>query len=105
MDFQHRVAAWMAVRILTEQDVSPPWDLSATTVFEFFRCETELPVDDLLVGTSDGGFIYGQIKRKVDLSPREDSDLASVLGQFVRQFLACQTGTSSARPWEQPLDP
>ena len=63
MDFQHRVAAWMAVRILAEQDASPPWNLSANTTFEFLRCETELPIDDLYVGTNDGGFIFVQVKR------------------------------------------
>jgi hypothetical protein len=55
IDYQNRVAAWMAVRILAEQDASPPWNLLDNVTLEFLRCETEQPVDDLLVGTSEGG--------------------------------------------------
>lgn len=105
MDFQHRVAAWAAVRILAEQDASPPWDLPATTTLESLRCETEQPADDILVGTSAPGFAFVQAKRTLQLSKNPGSDLASALDQFVRQFIACQGATTAARPWERPLDP
>jgi hypothetical protein len=65
INFQNRVAAWLAVRILAEQNASPIWDLSTSSTLEFLRCETEQPVDDVMVGTSDGGHAFIQVKRSV----------------------------------------
>ena len=48
MNFQYRVTAWVAVRILAEKELSLPWDLPEGTTLEWLRCETEQPVDDLL---------------------------------------------------------
>lgn len=104
MDFQYRVTAWVAALILAEKDASPPWGLPAGTTLEWFRCQTEHPVDDLLVGTSAEGLVFGQIKRNLKLSPAPDSDLASALDQFVRQFVACRAETSGTRAWNRPLD-
>jgi hypothetical protein len=105
MDFQHRVTAWVAVRILAEKEVSLPWDLPVTAMLEWLRCETEQPVDDLLVGTSDGGLVFSQIKHTLQLSASANSDLASAFSQFVRQFVAYRATSSGKRPWERPLDP
>ena len=105
MDFQHRVTAWVAVRILAEKDGSLPWDLPGTATLEWLRCETEQPVDDLLVGTSDGGLVFSQIKHTLQLSASANSDLASAFGQFVRQFVAYRATSPGKRPWERPLDP
>ncbi len=104
-NFQHRVTAWVAAHILAERVASPPWGLSADTTLEWLRCETEQPVDDLLVGTSGNGLIFVQIKRSLSLSKRENSDLASSLGQFVRQFIACRNKTGGPNPTDRPLDP
>jgi hypothetical protein len=38
MDFQYRVTAWVAVRILAEKEVSLPWDLPVTATLEWLRC-------------------------------------------------------------------
>lgn len=105
MNFQYRVTAWVAVEILAEKGASSPWSLPEGTALEWLRCETEQPVDDLLVGTSGGGFVFSQIKHTLRLSKAADSDLASVLDQFVRQFIANRAGSSKGRPWERPLDP
>ncbi|GIX08262.1 MAG: hypothetical protein KatS3mg115_2665 [Candidatus Poribacteria bacterium] len=105
MEFQHRVAAWVAAYILAEKDVSPPWDLPEGTTLEWLRCETEQPVDDLLVGTSANGLVFAQIKRTLQLSQSPDSDLASALDQVVRQFIACANSEGGSRPWDRPLDP
>jgi len=43
LNFQNRVAAWVAVRILAEQDASPPWDLPANLSLKFLRCEMNSP--------------------------------------------------------------
>ncbi|MCD4770325.1 MAG: hypothetical protein K8R35_09175, partial [Bacteroidales bacterium] len=104
MAFQHRVSAWIAVRILAEKDASPLWNLSTATTLKYLRCETEQPVDDLLIGTSNEGFIFCQIKHSLNLSTSAKSILSSVLEQFVRQFIAYRESTSGKRPWERPLD-
>ena len=104
MDYQNRVAAWVAVRILTEQESAPPWDLSSDTTLEFIRCETEQPVDDLLVGTSHQGHIFVQVKHSLNLSSSSDSPFASVIDQFVRQFIAHRGINHKNHPWERPLD-
>lgn len=105
MDFQHRVAGWVAAHILAEKDATQPWDLPTGTTLEWLRCETEQPVDDLLVGTSSNGLIFAQIKRTLQLSEAADSDLASAFDQFVRQFVACRAKCTGPQPWDRPLDP
>jgi len=106
MDFQHRVAAWVAVYVLAEKAASPPWSLPADTVLEWFRCETEQPVDDLLVGTSGSGLVFSQTKRKLRLSSSQaGSDLASALDQFVRQFTTCRNKSGGSHATDRPLDP
>jgi hypothetical protein len=104
MDFQHRVAAWVAVHILAEKDATPPWDLPTGTTLEWLRCEKEQPVDDLLTGTSGNGLIFAQIKRTLQISEAAGSDLASALDQFVRQFIACRAKGIGTQPWDRPLD-
>lgn len=104
MDFQNRVAAWFSTLILAETSSTPPLDLAEGTTLEWFRCETEQPVDDLLIGTSANGLLFGQAKRTVDLSESKESDLSSTLDQFVRQFLACREKRSGTQPWDRPLE-
>lgn len=98
MDFQHRVAAWATVHILAEKGAALPWSLPSDTTLEFIRCETEYPVDDLLFGTSAGGFVFAQVKRSLTLSNSSDSDLASALDQFIRQFIALREEGSDKLP-------
>ncbi|MFP4029734.1 MAG: hypothetical protein ACLFWL_18300 [Candidatus Brocadiia bacterium] len=69
--FQNRIAAWAAVHILAEESVSIPWDLRASTTLESLRCETEHPVDDLLIRTSEDGNIYVQAKHSINLGRKE----------------------------------
>lgn len=105
MEFQHRVAAWVAAHILAEKEATPPWDLPAGATLEWLRCETDEPVDDLLVGTSANGLVFAQVKRTLQLSEAADSVLASVLDQFVRQFVTCRGKVAGSQPWDRPLDP
>jgi hypothetical protein len=63
MAFQHRVAAWLAVRILADINVGPLWEWPNSSAIEFIRCETEQPVDDMMVGSSDGRLAFIQVKR------------------------------------------
>jgi hypothetical protein len=93
MDYQFRVAAWAAVRILAEQDASLLWDLPVGTVLESVRCEagssdidSGVAVDDIILQTSSGGRIYIQAKRTLQLSSLPTSELGKTIEQFVRQF-------------------
>ena len=106
-DYQNRVAAWLAVRILAESAVAAPWSLTDTdTTLEFIRCETDQPVDDILALTSKGGFLFFQVKKNVDLSKKSDSSIASAASQFVSQYLASRSDTNKAtRLWDRSLDP
>lgn len=105
MDFQHRVAAWVAAHVLAEKSATAPWDLPADTSLEWLRCETEQPVDDLLVGTSGSGLVFAQIKRSLTCSSDPSSDLASALDQFVRQFITCRNKSGGSSSTDRPLDP
>jgi hypothetical protein len=103
--FQTRVVAYYSVIILAESEGAPPLGLPANLTLDYVRCETGAPVDDFLVGTSDGGHIFGQAKRTVTLSRKPDSELASVVAQFVRQYLANRDQQNPLRPWNAPLHP
>lgn len=105
MNYQYRVTAWVAVQVLAEKEMSPPWELHSGTTLEWLRCETEQPVDDLMVGTSEGGLIFSQVKHTLQLSASASSDLASALEQCVRQYIVHTSGPAGPRLWEWPLDP
>lgn len=105
LNYQNRVAAWFCTRILAEHDSVPLWNLQANTTFEFLRCETEQPVDDILVGTSAGGFIFINVKHTVKANKQTDSPLGSVINQFVRQYTAYSERLKGERLWERKLNP
>jgi hypothetical protein len=58
INFQNRAAAWVATRILCDLARTPIFGL--TVVPLLLRCETEQPVDDLLVGSRTDCFAYAQ---------------------------------------------
>ena len=103
INYQDRVAAWLAVRVLAEENATPPWDLPGSTTLEFLRCETPEPVDDVLVGTSTSGHAFIQAKHSISFGATDASDFASVIDQFVRQFHAHPT-LSRIPAWHRPLD-
>jgi hypothetical protein len=103
ISYQNRVAAWFAVRILAEEAVSRPWDFPERP--EFLRCETEQPVDDLLLGLSGSAFAFVQVKHRLRLETDEASPLGETLNQFVRQFLVPRSLAKVNHPWERPLTP
>ena len=90
IDYQARVTAWAAVRLLAEKDAEAPFDLKAPLAR--MACEVAGPVDDLIVTTDSGCTAYVQVKRTVLLSKIRHragrlAPLASAVDQFVRQFL------------------
>jgi hypothetical protein len=103
ISFQNRVAAWVAVRILCDVACTPIFGLAAIPTL--FRCETEQPVDDLLVGSRIDSFAYAQIKHSIDLSDSPSSPLADVIDQFQRQILANRGNSAQQRPWDRKPDP
>jgi hypothetical protein len=88
INFQNRVAAWVAVRILCESSGSGIFGLAG--IPSLVRCETEQPVDDLLVGTSASSFAFVNVKHSLDLS----SAANSTLGTVVHQIRATDLGLS-----------
>jgi hypothetical protein len=85
-DFQNRVGAWIATRILAEEGSRVPWDLPAEVTLTSLRVETDRPVDDLFVSTSAGGEVFLQVKHSLSLSADEGSPFASAVAQMVRQY-------------------
>ena len=65
----------------------------------WLRFETEAPVDDLLVKTTDGGFVAIQAKTTISLSndPRSpwarQSRSSSAIGSFASKATAAWNGT------------
>jgi hypothetical protein len=98
INFQNRVAAWVAVRILCESSGAGIFGLAG--IPSLVRCETEQPVDDLLVGTSASSFAFLNVKHSLDLSSAANSTLGTVVHQFVRQILTFR-GAQGSRPWER----
>jgi len=60
-----------------------------------------MPLNDLLVGYSDGRLSFEQAKHSITLSSKNDTPFASVVDQFVRQFIHGQDANSIHR--RQPL--
>ena len=85
-NYQNRVAAWIAVQILAEQDVTPPWSLPDTVTLEALHAEAPHPIDDLSVYTSAGGKALAQAKHAVDLGTTTASQLGGTIAQFVHEF-------------------
>lgn len=71
---------------------------------EWIRFETEAPVDDLLIKTSDGGYVAVQAKTTVSRSEDLGSPLGKTVLQFVRHWFVAQQGDGSME-WNRPLDP
>ncbi|MFJ7297807.1 NACHT domain-containing protein [Streptomyces collinus] len=85
-DYQHRVAAWLAVTAVAAS-ASPGVQGLWTGTVERIACETGEPVDDCRVRTSDGRTLAIQAKRSITLSKSEESELGKTVAQFVEQHL------------------
>jgi hypothetical protein len=101
--FQAEVGASFAVYLLAERRLSERCGLGNAHI-QSLRFETEAPVDDILIETDLGGWIFVQAKSTLSLSGSSDSELGSVADQIVRQWHACAQG-SGQRGWDRPLEP
>ena len=101
INFQNRVAASICVNILAER---PALSIGPDGAAAYARFETPEPIDDILAGSAKGGHAFVQAKRTLSLSSAEDSELASVIDQFVRQYVSVG-GAPDTRPWRsRPLN-
>ncbi len=99
--FQNRVAAWYAARILTSRP--PAVDLAHLGAS--LRCQVDDPVDDVFVALQGGGSLFIQAKRSISVSEKSGSDFASVISQFVRQYLKSRAAAASTGAAHRVLDP
>jgi hypothetical protein len=100
--FQQSLAAMASTWMLADAPIDPRFGLGQAKPI-WLRLETNAPVDDLLVATSDGGFVAFQAKTSLSLSRKPDSAFAKTVGQFARQWLAARAGSGEAG-WDRPLD-
>lgn len=68
----------------------------------YVALESGESVDDILAETTLGWHVFVQAKRKLSLSSLEISDLASVVGQILRQINS--PIEPEKRPWSRLLD-
>ncbi len=96
------LGALFAGWLLADERIDASFSLGDAKL-KWLRFETEAPVDDILVATTNEGFLAIQAKTMVSLS----ADLASAFGktikQFVRHWLTCRDGDTSL-DWNRPLD-
>src|SRR5688572_20896301 len=88
--FQALVGARIAARLLAEADVGSLFALPAGERAEFLRFETEQPVDDILVQTTNSGRVVLQVTTNLSVSTQPNSKFYSVFQQFTRQWIASQ---------------
>ena len=101
VSFQAQVGALFAVHLLAERRVDGRLELGDVRV-RSVRFETEAPVDDILVETDSGGWIFVQAKTRLTLSATPNSEMGNIAGQIVKQYHACAQG-DGARGWNRPL--
>ena len=101
--FQQQVGAVIGTWLLAARPLDHRLDLGEAKP-EWMRFETEAPVDDILVGTSDDGIVAIQAKTSISLSKKPDSEFRKTVSQFVRHWLACRDGDGSLI-WNRRLEP
>ena len=102
VNFQNRVAAWVCTHILAERSALP---IGPAGVPAYARFETPEPVDDILIGTTTDGRSFVQAKRTINLSRASDSEFASAIDQFVRQYLSNLQSSGVEAQHRNPLSP
>jgi hypothetical protein len=87
-DYQSRVTAWFAVRMLAGERASGIRGLYRGPVLDLV-CETRDEVDDCRVGLPDDVLLL-QAKHSIKLEQNETSPLGHTVAQFIRQHLASE---------------
>ena len=103
ISFQDSVGTLFAAWLLSGRAIDRRLALGNATVASL-AAEADSPVDDLLVATSDGGYVAVQAKTGLSLSDRRDSRFHETIEQFVDHWLASARGEGDLG-WDRPLDP
>lgn len=103
IQFQQRLGALIGNLLLNQLPMPALLGLGDATPI-WMRFETEAPVDDILIATSEGGYVAIQAKTTASLSPDPASPFGKTVSQFVRHWLACRDGDGRSM-WDRPLDP
>lgn len=101
--FQQKLGALFSSWILAGDRFDQSFRLGSAAP-EWIRFETEAPVDDLLIKTSEGGYVAVQAKTTASLTEDLNSPLGKTILQFVRHWFDAQKGNGSME-WNRPLDP
>ena len=99
--FQASIASYFGAILLSERPAERLPELDRAIPISV-RVETEAPVDDILIETAIGGFLFIQAKASLQWANKADSPLGKTVDQFVRQWIVCATG-SGGRGWDRPL--
>jgi hypothetical protein len=100
--FQRNVATWLATYILAEADASLPWQLPPTTRLKSMWCQAPAAMDDIVVETSERGFVFVQCRRTIRLGNTSTSTIATAIDQAVRQYIDSATAVPPV-PWAREL--
>ncbi|MGW4966200.1 tetratricopeptide repeat protein [Nonomuraea sp. NPDC004186] len=103
LTFQAQVFAWCAVRAIVEMPLTD-LGLGAAVRIETVGCETGLPVDDVGVTVSGGGFILIQAKAGMRRLDAQAEDLVKAIDQIVRAFVEGIHTSSDVRPVDLSRD-
>ncbi len=95
--FQHRVAAWLATRMLGEASLG--LQEIEESIPTFLQCEAGQPVDDIVLHTRADGYVFLQAKGgALRLSQNAASELGKAIAQFVAQYRAGRVGGAPLEP-------
>jgi hypothetical protein len=103
VSFQGCIGATFVTAGIAARPLDPRLGLSSASV-KLIRFESESPIDDLLVETTEAGYVFVQAKTTLSLSSSLDSELGKTAEQFVRQWQLCSTG-DGGKGWNRPLNP
>jgi hypothetical protein len=98
-EYQARVVAWMAVRLLTGRPL--PWDLPNDPWPVRIHMETTDVTDDSRVETSTGGYVWLQAKRRIAVA---SSDFGKAIDQMVRQVIQGRSSRTTREPIRSDTD-
>ena len=89
--FQKQLGAFFGACLLSGNRLDERLNLG-TAWPVWLRFETEAPIDDILVCTSNEGYIAIQAKTTVSLSKSSSSEFWKTISQFVHHWIACRDG-------------
>lgn len=105
VEFQKSVGTLFAAGLLSGRAVDSRLGLGSDARAAYLAMEQQdLPVDDILVATSNGGYVAVQAKTGLTLSRKPGSRFHDTVAQFVKHWRVCAKGAGK-QGWDRPLDP